>query len=378
MDNPKRARSGKPRTPPRDNAYVRSPDLPNSLERIRQAASRDQELRFTTLWHHVYDADRLWEAYFRLKRKAAPGVDGETWQHYGENLEANLRNLSDRLRRGAYRAKPVKRVYIPKPDGRQRPLGVTVLEDKLVQRAAVRVLSAIYETDFKGFSYGFRPGRSPHDGLDALSVGIRERKVNWVLDADICGFFDAIDHKWLLRFIEHRIADQRVIRHIKKWLNAGVLEDGQWTQLQEGSPQGSSMSNIYLHYVFDLWVDQWRQRQARGDIVIVRFADDFVVGFQYRQEAEQFLKELQERFQKFNLKLHAGKTRLIEMPTDAAWYLTNCGILPDVMVPPLLAASVTDGWLDANWRPCRNKPRRENEQWDALRRKKLADARIFC
>ena len=322
MDNPKRARSGKPRTQPRDNAYIRSSDVPNALERIRQAACRDQELRFTTLWHHVYDADRLWEAYFSLKRKAAPGVDGETWQHYGENLEDNLRNLSDRLRRGAYRAKPVKRVYIPKPDGRQRPLGVTVLEDKLVQRAAVRVLSAIYETDFKGFSYGFRPGRSPHDGLDALSVGIRERKVNWVLDADICGFFDAIDHKWLLRFIEHRIADQRVIRHIKKWLNAGVLEDGQWAQMQEGSPQGSSisplLSNIYLHYVFDLWADQWRRRQARGDVVIVRFADDFVVGFQYRHEAEQFLKELQERFQKFNLKLHATKTRLIEFGRYAA------------------------------------------------------------
>ncbi|MCP4605376.1 MAG: group II intron reverse transcriptase/maturase [Proteobacteria bacterium] len=322
MDHPKRARSGKPPTQPREEAYVNSSNLQNALQRIRQAASRDKELRFTALWHHVYDVDRLREAYFGLKRKAAPGVDGETWQHYGENLEENLSDLSDRLRRGAYRAKPVKRAYIPKPDGRQRPLGVTTLEDKLVQRATVEVLSAIYETDFKGFSYGFRPGRSPHDALDALAVGIRTKKVNWVLDADICGFFDAIDHKWLLKFIEHRIADQRVIRHIKKWLNAGVLEDGQRTQLQEGSPQGSSisplLSNIYLHYVFDLWADQWRQRQGRGDVVIVRFADDFVVGFQYRQEAEQFLKELQERFQKFNLKLHATKTRLIEFGRQAA------------------------------------------------------------
>jgi group II intron reverse transcriptase/maturase len=296
--------------------------LPNSLERIRQAASRDKELRFTTLWHHVYDTGRLREAYLGLKRKAAPGVDGETWQHYGENLEKNLRNLSDRLRCGAYRAKPVKRAYIPKPDGRQRPLGITVLEDKLVQRSMVQVLSAIYETDFKGFSHGFRPKRSPHDALDALSVGIRQLKVSWVLDADICGFFDAIDHQWLLKFVEHRIADQRVIRHIKKWLKAGVLEDGQWTELQEGSPQGSSisplLSNIYLHYAFDLWADQWRHRQACGDVVIVRFADDFVVGFQYRHEAEQFLKELQDRLRKFNLKLHATKTRLIEFGRRAA------------------------------------------------------------
>ena len=203
MDNPKRARNGKPRTQPRDSAYVQPSDLPNALERIRQAASREQELQFTTLWHHVYDAGRLREAYFGLKRKAAPGVDGETWQHYGENLEENLRNLSDRLRHGAYRAKPVKRAYIPKPDGRHRPLGVTVVEDKLVQRATVEVLSAIYETDFKGFSYGFRPRRSPHDALDALSVGIRERRVNWVLDADICGFlghasyYTPVDENWL-------------------------------------------------------------------------------------------------------------------------------------------------------------------------------------
>ena len=203
MDNPKRARSGKPRIQPRDNAYVRSSGLQSALQRIRQVASRDKELRFTTLWHHVYNTSSLWEAYYGLKRNAAPGVDGETWQHYGENLEDNLKNLSDRLRRGAYRAKPVKRSYIPKPDGRQRPLGVTVLEDKLVQRATVQVLSAIYETDFKGFSYGFRPGRSPHDALDALAVGIRSRQVNWVLDADICGllghssYYTPVVENWL-------------------------------------------------------------------------------------------------------------------------------------------------------------------------------------
>ena len=239
-------------------------DLQHALGRIRQAAQRDKKLRFTALWHHVYKVERLREAYFSLKRKAAPGVDGETWQHYGENLEENLRELSRRLRRGAYRAKPVKRGYIPKADGRQRPIGVLVLEDKIVQRATVKVLEAIYETDFKGFSYGFRPGRSAHDALDALAVGIRRKKVNWVLDADIRGFFDAIDHEWLVKFIEHRIADRRVIRHIRKWLKAGVMEEGKRLATTEGTPQGGSVSpllaNIYLHYVLDLWTDQWRRR----------------------------------------------------------------------------------------------------------------------
>jgi retron-type reverse transcriptase len=255
------------------------------LERIRQAASRDRTLQFTTLWHHVYNPDRLREAYFGLKRNAAPGVDGETWRHYGESLEENLKSLSDRLRRGAYRAKPVRRAYIPKPDGRQRPLGVTTLEDKIVQRAAVEVLNAIYETDFVGFSYGFRPGRSPHDALNALYAGIMTRKIGWVLDADIRGYFDAIDHEWLIRFVKHRIADRRVVRHIKKWLNAGVLEDGTRTLSEEGVPQGGSISpllaNIYLHYVFDIWADRWRRKHARGEMIVVRFADDFVVGFQH-------------------------------------------------------------------------------------------------
>ena len=292
------------------------PNLPSAMERIRQAACRDKQLRFTTLWHHVYDIEHLRGVYFSLKRDAAPGVDGETWRHYGEQLEENLKELSGRLKRGAYRAKPVKRAYIPKPDGRQRPLGVTTLEDKIVQRATVEVLNAIYETDFLGFSYGFRPGRSPHDALNALSAGIMTRKVSWVLDADIRGYFDAISHEWLLKFIEHRIADRRVIRHIKKWLNAGVLEDGSRTYSEEGVPQGGSVSpmlaNVYLHYVFDLWVEWWRRRHAAGDVIVVRFCDDFVVGFQHHQDAVGFLEALKKRLRKFNLNLHEDKTRLIE------------------------------------------------------------------
>jgi group II intron reverse transcriptase/maturase len=264
----------------------------------------------------VYNPNTLREAYFGLKRDAAAGVDGKTWRGYGEELEENLRDLSERLKRGAYRAKPVRRTFIPKPDGRQRPLGVTSLEDKIVQRATVTVLNAIYETDFLGFSYGFRPGRHQHDALDALYVGQLTKKVNWVLDADISGFFDAIDREWLVKFIEHRVTDRRIVRLIKKWLNAGVLEDGQRTWSEKGTVQGGSISpllaNIYLHYVFDLWVQHWRQTQARGDVIVVRFADDFVVGFQHRPEAERFLAELRQRFAKFGLELHADKTRLIE------------------------------------------------------------------
>jgi RNA-directed DNA polymerase len=299
-----------------------SHNLPNAMERIRQAASRDKRLRLTTLWHHVYNIEHLRKAYFSLKRNAAPGVDGETWRHYREDLEGNLQGLADRLKRGAYRAKPVIRSFIPKPDGRQRPLGVTVLEDKIAQRATVEVLNAIYETDFLGFSYGFRPGRKPHDALNALYGAIMTRKVSWVLDADIRGYFDAISHEWLEKFIEHRIADKRVLRHIKKWLNAGVLEEGSVTHNEEGVPQGGSISpllaNVYLHYVFDLWADQWRSKHADGDVIIVRYCDDFVVGFQYRKDAERFLADLRERFLKFNLELHKDKTRLIEFGRFAA------------------------------------------------------------
>jgi len=310
--------------PPRQNA-LRTPSrdgAPSALERIRQAARKDRKTRFTALLHHIYNLDTLREAYFCLKRNAAPGVDGQTWRAYGEALEMNLQNLSDRLKRRAYRAKPVRRVYIPKADGRQRPLGVTTLEDKIVQRATVTVLNTIYETDFLGFSYGFRPGRSPHHALDALYTGLLTRKVNWVLDADIRGFFDAIDHEWLVKFVEHRVADRRVVRLIQKWLRAGVLEDGARTRSEQGTPQGGSASpllaNIYLHYAFDLWVGQRRQRRARGDMIVVRFADDFIVGFQHKLDAERFLAELRERFRKFNLELHPDKTRLMEFGPFAA------------------------------------------------------------
>ena len=297
-------------------------DLSCGLDRIRQAARRDRELQFTALWHHVYDVDRLREAYFGLKRDSASGVDGETWRHYGEDLETRLQDLSRRLRAGAYRASPVRRVFVPKADGRLRPLGVPTLEDKIVQRATAEVLNAIYETDFLGFSYGFRPRRSQHHALDAISVGITRRKVSWVLDADIRGFFDAIDHEWLVKFIEHRIADRRVVRHVKKWLNAGVLEDGRRVRKTEGTPQGGSLSpllaNIFLHYVFDLWVQYWRQVRANGDVIVVRFADDIIVGFQHESDARQFLSELTDRFRKFNLELHPEKTRLIEFGRFAA------------------------------------------------------------
>ncbi len=290
-------------------------NVSSARDRIRQAAETDKGRRFTALLHHVYSIESLREAYLGLKRDAAPGVDGETWREYGEQLETNIADLSDRLRRGAYRAKPVRRVMIPKPDGRQRPLGVTTLEDKLVQRALVAVLNCIYETDFLGFSYGFRPGRSPHHALDALSVGICRKKVNWVLDADIRGFFDAIDHDCLVKFIEHRIADRRVVRLIQKWLNAGVLVDGEWTRSDVGTPQGGGISpllaNIYLHYAFDLWVRDWR-RQTKGDVIVVRYADDFIVGFQYEWEARRFWDELRERLAAFGLELHPEKTRLIE------------------------------------------------------------------
>lgn len=288
----------------------------SALERVRQVAKEDRKQRFTALLHHVYDIERLRSAYLAIKRDAAAGVDGETWGHYRENLEGNLQDLSLRLKQGAYRARPVRRVFIPKGDGGQRPLGVPVLTDKLVQRAVVEVLNAIYEEDFLGFSYGFRPKRSPHQALDALTVGITTKKVNWVLDADLRSFFDTLKHAWLVQFIEHRVADKRIVRLIQKWLNAGVLQDGKRIQSEVGTVQGGSISpllaNIYLHYVFDLWVQRWRQKQARGDVIVVRFADDFVVGFEHQVEAERFLHELRERFAYFGLELHPEKTRLIE------------------------------------------------------------------
>jgi group II intron reverse transcriptase/maturase len=297
-------------------------DVSSALARVRQTARQKKTVRFTALLHHIYDLDTLRTAYFGLKRDAAAGVDGETWQHYGADLEGNLQGLATRLQRGAYRAKPVRRVFIPKADGRQRPLGVTALEDKLVQRATVEVLNAIYETDFLGFSYGFRPGRSQHDALDALYVGLTRKRVNWVLDVDIRGFFDTIDHGWLVKFVEHRIADRRVVRLIQKWLNAGVWADGTCTRAEEGTPQGGSASpllaNVYLHYVCDLWVHQWRRKHAHGDVIVVRYADDLVVGFQVQSDAERFWRDLAERFRTFHLELHPEKTRLLEFGRFAA------------------------------------------------------------
>jgi group II intron reverse transcriptase/maturase len=284
------------------------------LDRVREAARRDRKARFTALLHHV-DLDRLRTAYRALSPKAAAGVDGVTWAAYGVELEANLQNLLTRVHRGSYRAQPSRRAYIPKADGRQRPLGIAALEDKIVQRALVEVVNAVYETDFLGFSYGCRPGRSAHDALDALATGILRKKVNWVLDADLRDFFTSFDHSWLVKFLEHRIGDQRVLRLIQKWLRAGVVEEGIWTETTVGVPQGASVSpllaNVYLHYVFDLWTHQWRKRQARGDMVVVRYVDDFVVGFEHQDDAERFLRELGERLSKFALELHPEKTRLI-------------------------------------------------------------------
>lgn len=295
--------------------------VPNELARVRAVAKRDKKARFTALFQYL-TVERLRIAYRELNPKAAVGVDGVSWRQYGEHLEDNLVELHGRLQRGAYCARPSRRTYIPKGDGRQRPLGVAALEDKIVQRAAVVVLNAVYEADFLGFSYGFRPGRGQHDALDALAVGLARKKVNWVLDADIRGFFDAISHEWLVRFVEHRIGDGRLLRLVQKWLAAGVMEKGEWREVQEGTPQGATISpllaNVYLHYVFDLWVQWWRSRPGRGEVLAVRYADDFIVGFQHRHEAEQFQQELSERLARFGLELQPEKTRLVEFGRFAA------------------------------------------------------------
>ena len=294
----------------------------SASERIRQSINKDKKQQLTTLFHHVYSIDQLRAAYYALKRKAAAGVDGVTWQQYGESLEDNLKDLAGRLKRGSYRAKPVRRMYIPKPDGRKRPIGVTALEDKLVQRAVVEVLNIVYEQDFLNFSYGFRPKRSPHQALDAVTAGIMTRKVGWVLDADLRAFFDTLSHEWLVKFIEHRISDQRIIRLIKKWLQAGVLEEGERIYKDVGTAQGGSisplLSNIYLHYVLDMWVQWWRHHCANGDVIIVRYADDFVLGFQYQKDVVRFLAELKQRLARFDLVLHPDKTRLLEFGRFAA------------------------------------------------------------
>ncbi len=297
------------------------PGASSALERVREVARTDKEARFTALLHHV-SLSRLRQAYWAIRPQAAPGVDGVTWADYGQNLEVNLQDLHTRVQAGRYRATPSRRVYIPKADGRQRPLGIASLEDKIVQRAVVEVLNAVYEVDFRGFSYGFRPGRGPHHALDALAAGISRKRVNWVLDADIRNFFGQLDHSWLRKFLGHRIADKRVLRLIDKWLTAGVIEEGEWTACEEGAPQGASASpllaNVYLHYVLDLWADWWRRRHAHGDVIIVRFADDFIVGFEDEQDAQRFLNDLRERLARFGLELHPDKTRLIEFGRHAA------------------------------------------------------------
>ena len=273
-----------------------------ALERVRQAARSRKKEQFTALLHHI-NIDLLRLSFYALKRRAAPGVDGVTWQDYEKDLEHNLSDLHARVHRGAYRALPSRRRYIPKADGRQRPLSIAALEDKLLQRAVVAVLNAIYEEDFLGFSYGFRPGRSQHDALDALMVGMQRRKVNWILDADYRSFFDTVSHEWLVRFLEHRIGDQRLIRLIRKWLKAGVLEDGVIVESEVGTPQGATVSpllaNVYLHYVFDLWAQQWRNRQARGEMIVVRYADDSVVGFEHEADAKRFLVDMRARSEAF-------------------------------------------------------------------------------
>jgi group II intron reverse transcriptase/maturase len=317
-----------PRTETKGNADQQSTcraqsrvSVSQALERIRKVAKERKKEKFTALFHHI-SIELLEEAYFELKEDAAPGVDRLTWMDYEADLERKLEDLHDRVQRGAYRALPSRRVYIPKPDGRQRPLAVAALEDKIVQRAVVALLNAIYEEDFLGISYGFRPGRGTHDALDALCVGIDSRKVSWILDADIQSFFDTVNQEWLIRFVEHRIGDQRIIRLIRKWLKAGVLEDGIVTVSDRGTGQGAVISpllaNIYLHYALDLWAVRWRQREATGDMIIVRYADDFIVGFQHENDARSFLDEMRERLQKFALTLHPEKTRLIEFGRFAA------------------------------------------------------------
>ena len=323
---PAEAREGRPSTKGNSPQTATSPtqsgiDVSPGLKRVRELARREKKVRFTNLLHHL-DVPLLFRCFYSLKSDAAPGSDGVTWQQYEADVYNRIDELQRRIQTGSYRAIPVKRAFIPKADGSKRPLGIAAVEDKIVQHAVVTILNRVYEADFLGFSYGFLAGRSAHDALDSLSVGISQRKVNWVLDADIRGFFDSIAHEWLVKFIEHRIADRRIVRLIRKWLTAGVSEDGRWSKSEKGTSQGAVVSpllaNVYLHYVFDLWVQQWRTRNAKGEVIVVRYADDFVLGFQHHHEAERFLADLKERLAKFGLELHPDKTRLIEFGRYAA------------------------------------------------------------
>ncbi len=306
---------------PRTHRTLRRGCVSPGLDRVRNAARQRKKEKFTALLHHL-TGDLLRDAFLGLKRRAVAGVDGVTWRTYEAGLEGNLQNLHAQVHRGSYRALPVRRRFIPKPDGQQRPLGIAALEDKIVQRAVVTVLNAIYEEDFLGFSYGFRPGRRPHDALDALSVAISDTPVNWVLDTDIRGFFDSLSQDWLIGFLEHRIGDERIIRLVRKWLKAGVLEEGVWSVSEMGTPQGAVASplfaNVYLHYVFDLWAQQWRRREATGNVIVVRYADDIVVGFEHEADARRFWDAMRTRFERFALELHGEKTRLLEFGRHAA------------------------------------------------------------
>jgi RNA-directed DNA polymerase len=317
-----------PRTGTKGNADQQSTrraqdrvSVSQALERVRQAARQKKKERFTALLHHVAPA-MLRTAFYALKRDAAPGIDGMTWEAYEADLDRRIEELHARVKSGAYRASPSRRSYIPKEDGSKRPLAVAALEDKIVQRAVSAVLSAIYEEDFLGFSYGFRPKRSQHDALDALIVGISSRKVNFILDADIRSFFTEVSQEWVVRFLEHRIGDKRVIRLVQKWLRAGVLEDGIVTIEEKGTGQGSVISpllaNVYLHYVFDLWAERWRRREATGDMIIVRYADDTVIGFEHEADARRFWDAMRDRLREFSLSLHPDKTRLIVFGRYAA------------------------------------------------------------
>jgi RNA-directed DNA polymerase len=317
-----------PRTGTKGNANQQSTrraqdreSVSQALERVRLAARRGKKEKFTSLLHHV-DPEMLKTSFYALKRDAAPGVDGMTWDTYEQGLDLRIEDLHTRVQSGAYRAQPSRRAYIPKEDGTKRPLAVTALEDKIVQRAVAAVLNEIYEADFLGFSYGFRPGRGQHDALDALYVGISSKKVSFILDADIRSFFTEVSQEWVVRFLEHRIGDKRILRLIQKWLRAGVLEDEVVTIEEKGTGQGSVISpllaNIYLHYVFDLWAARWRRREATGDMIMVRYADDIVVGFQHEDEARCFWEAMRERLRAFSLSLHPDKTRLIEFGRFAA------------------------------------------------------------
>lgn len=285
------------------------------LGRIGEAARRERKGRLNALLHHL-TPELLKQSYQRLRKEAASGVDEVTWKEYAEGVEGRIRDLHERIHSGRYRAQPSKRIYLPKGEGQRRPIGIACLEDKIVQAAMVRILNEIYEVDFLGYSYGFRPGRSQHQALDALYVGITKQKINWVVDADLKSFFDRISHRWLMRMLEERIADRRVLRLIRKWLRAGVSEAGEWRQTPVGTPQGAVISpllaNVYLHYTLDLWVRKWRRKASRGEMIYVRYADDFVAGFQYREEAERFVSLLKQRLEKFDLELNEEKTRLIE------------------------------------------------------------------